>query len=141
MPTSSVPALLPLLWVVIVACGGPTLPTAVAAETPVGDRVAVSSMPPPALTEEVPPQPNDDTVWADGCWEPSANSWVWVRGGWVVPPRGASLFRGRLDVGDDGALWWQPCTWISDGKAIEWVRPVTPANFPLSERTIYDPPS
>ncbi len=125
----------------IVACSVAGFPTAPVAKASLGEAIPVSSMPPPALSEEVPPQPNDEVVWADGCWEPSASNWVWLRGGWVVAPQGASLFRGQLAVARDGALWWQPCTWIAAGKAIGWISPTVPAAFPLTDRTIYSAPS
>lgn len=123
------------------ACSGAELPVAVVAQTSVGEPIPVTSMPPPALAEEVPPRPNDEAVWADGCWEPSAQNWVWLRGGWVVVSEQATLFRGKLQVGTDGALWWQPCTWFVAGKAVGWLTPITPASFPLTDRTIYAPPS
>ena len=48
--------------------------------------------PPAALVEVVPNAPGDDgAVWVDGHWLWRGRYYVWERGGWLLPPEGASL--------------------------------------------------
>lgn len=124
-------------------CGGSSLPIVPTVERPPTQAppVHVPTLPPPALAEEVPPQPWDQMLWVDGCWEPSGQNWVWIRGGWLVPPEDSLLFRGKAVVTDDGGFLWHPCTWVKDGKAMGWLDPAVPATSPLNGRTIYVPPS
>lgn len=79
--------------------------------------------------------------WVDGCWEPSGQNWVWIRGGWLIAPQDAELFRGRVEVAADGSFLWHACTWVKKGRPIGWVEPLVPAATPLSQRTIYVPPA
>jgi len=118
-------------------CGG-GLTLVPQAETPPTEAVSVTSLPPPAVPEEIPPLTNErtDLAWMDGCWEWSVGRWIWARGGWVEVPQRGAYFPGKIAVGSDGALLWTPCSWVVDGKPIGLITPVVPARYPASARSV-----
>lgn len=127
-----------LLAMLMVHCRGGLAVAPQAPAQPASDVVAVDSLPPPALPEEIPPRPEDQShlVWTDGCWEWSIGRWIWVRGGWVEAPQGGAHYPGKIAVGPDGGLIWTPCTWIVDGKQVGLLTPVVPARYPPSARSV-----
>lgn len=122
---------------VVINCGG-GITLAPKAQVPTGEWVAVSSLPPAALPEEIPAltESQSDLVWADGCWEWSIGRWIWVRGGWVDVPQGGAYFPDETGVDPDGGLVWSPCSWFVNNERIGLITPVVPARYPPSARSI-----
>jgi len=94
--------------------------------------------PPPAgLAETVPPRPaSDDAVWIDGEWLFHGRSFVWQRGGWLIPPRGARFAPWRALYQRNGRLMLAPGTWYDeDGHALPRPDVAVPARTPPNEIT------
>jgi hypothetical protein len=68
------------------------------------EGVCVPYPPPAPKAEVVPPQPSDDHVFVDGQWSWQTRRWVWVPGGWVIPPPGASYAKWKVERLHNGAL-------------------------------------
>lgn len=67
----------------------------------------------------MPPKPHDDAVWVDGEWDWDGNRYRWVRGAWVVPPKGAKVSPWAVTRRDDGQLFYSPSTWTdANGRVI-----------------------
>jgi hypothetical protein len=85
-------------------------------EPPIGPSpgealVDVTSPPPAAHVEYVPPRPRKDAVWIDGQWTWDG-SWRWEPGGWVAPPPGARFAPWRTFRRVDGTLAFASAAWI-----------------------------
>ena len=130
-----------VLALAVIGCGG-RLPLAPEAPSAPLEWIQVGSPPPPALPEEIAypeeedERATDDLVWTDGCWEWSVGRWVWMRGGWVKSPQDATYFHGKLGIAPDGRLFWAPCTWVREGKALGYLAPRLPALYPPTARTV-----
>jgi hypothetical protein len=94
--------------------------------------------PPPAAVPEVaPPRPSKQgAAWLDGSWQWTGDTYVWLRGGWVVPPRGARIVPWTLRYEDDGSLWFSPTDWVDEqGRPIRHPEILEPASFPRTEQS------
>jgi len=67
--------------------------------------------PPAAFAEVVPKAPNGDALWIDGHWAWRGGQFVWQRGGWVAPPKGARFAHWRIRYSQDGTLQFAEETW------------------------------
>jgi hypothetical protein len=101
------------------------------------DFVEVPYPPPAALAETVPPSPKGDgLVWVDGEWVFRGRSYVWQRGGWVVPAPGVRFAPWRFVFTQDGRLLFAPGTWYdARGTRLERVEPAVDASTPPNEFT------
>lgn len=80
----------------------------------------IAVRPPPPRVQDVGPRPDTRAVWVDGEWAPLGGRWSWRRGGWVVPPQGATFAPWETRIEADGGLRYAPGTWHDGrGKAIE----------------------
>jgi hypothetical protein len=85
-----------------------------------GDLIAVSSEPPPARVEVVPPEPSVGAVWLDGEWQYARKRWVWSPGRWVEPIPGATYSPWQTARATDGSLYMAKGVWRSvDGGVID----------------------
>jgi hypothetical protein len=119
-----------------VGCGG-ALPAPAATEHPLGAYIEVPYPPPAALAETVPDRPKTPgVVWIDGEWAYHGESFVWRRGGWVVPPPASRFAAWRTWYRRDGRLMMAGGTWY-DSKH-ERLRPpvlLVPAYTPPNQVT------
>jgi hypothetical protein len=100
---------------VVLACGS-SLPRPRAGPHPANaDYVEVSSPPPPAKVEIVPPAPDGSAVWVDGEWVWQTGRWVHVPGGWVRPPDGSYLAPLATVRISDGRLMRMASAWYDGG--------------------------
>jgi hypothetical protein len=76
-----------------------------------GEGVCVPFPPPAPKVEEIPPRPTDDHVFIDGQWSWQTRRWVWVAGGWVVPPPGASYAKWKIERLNNGAIAYYQGHW------------------------------
>ena len=76
-----------------------------------GEGVCVPFPPPPPKVEEIPEAPSNDHVYVDGQWSWQVRRWVWIPGGWVVPPPGASFARWKVERLPNGALVYYQGHW------------------------------
>ncbi len=53
--------------------------------------LVVKSPPPPTKIETLPLRRNSDCFWRGGHWSPRSGGWKWVKGAWVIPPKGCTL--------------------------------------------------
>jgi hypothetical protein len=77
------------------------------------DWVDVPYPPPAAEVDVIPPVVEPGAVWVDGEWSPQGKRWVWVPGGWVLPPEKDAYFA-RWTIGirpEDGAIRFSPGSW------------------------------
>jgi hypothetical protein len=127
---------LPFLPLLAVACGS-TLPAPEAASHPLSAYEEVPYPPPAALAETVPRRPQvSGLVWLDGEWLFHGSTYVWHRGGWVVPPRQARYAAWQDFYRADGRLMWAPNTWYDpQHRALRAPEPVAPATTPANELT------
>jgi hypothetical protein len=118
------------------ACAG-SLPAPPLARHPHASFEEVPYPPPAALAETIPKRPDrGDVVWIDGGWTFRGRTFSWQRGGWVVPPAGASYAPSSIVYGTDGRVLFAPGTWYGkDSTPLERVRPVAPAVTPPNEYT------
>ena len=80
---------LPLAALQLAVGCAPTVPGPVLGPHADDDPVLyVPYPPPPARSEELPPQPTVDAVWVDGHYRFRSNGYEWVEGGWVMPLQG-----------------------------------------------------
>jgi hypothetical protein len=128
--------LAPFALLTLLGCGG-SLPAPKLAEHPLAAYREVPYPPPAALAETVPEPPDrDGAVWVDGEWVFHGKSFVWRRGGWVVPPPASRFAPWRAWYRRDGRLMLASGTWY-DAK-YERVRrpdPLAPAATPPNEVT------
>lgn len=78
--------------------------------------VRVGRPPPPAEVETLPLRRNPDCYYQDGYYEPDGSTWKWVKGSWILPPRGCyfappSTAYEDLDIGT--TLVFRPGVWHS----------------------------
>jgi hypothetical protein len=89
--------------------------------------------PPAALVEAVPPSPSSALVWMDGNWTWQGQFYVWMRGGWVLAPTGASFAQCQWHYTRSAQLMFASGAWYaSNGSRI---RP------PLIQLSAYTPPN
>lgn len=120
----------------LVACSA-ALPAAESTEHPLAAYVEVPYPPPAALVETVPERPaRSDVVWIDGEWRYQGRSFVWRRGGWVVPPPAGRFAPWRSWYRRDGRLMLAPGTWYDARRQrLRWLEPILPAYTPPNEVT------
>ena len=117
------------------ACGG-SLPAPQATEHPLSAYVEVPYPPPAALSETVPERPAGDCVYVDGEWIFHGSSFVWRRGGWVIPPAASRFAAWRAWYRRDGRLMMARGTWYdSKHERLRPPVPVAPAFTPPNEIT------
>lgn len=118
------------------ACGG-ALPSPVLTEHPLGAYVVVPYPPPAALAETVPERPErPGVVWVDGEWLYHGDSFVWRRGGWVVPPPAGRFAPWRSWYRRDGRLMLARGTWYdAKRERLRFIEPIAPAETPTNEVT------
>jgi hypothetical protein len=92
--------------------------------------------PPSALVEVVPESPRPDAVWVDGYWIWRGRYYVWERGGWVVPPKGAYVSNWNARYRPEGALLYAPTTWhAANGQTMDAPEFLQPAATPPTQET------
>jgi hypothetical protein len=131
-----VKAMLLLAGALATGCGSSlALPPTVAPE-PAG-YAEVPYPPPAALVELVPNAPDDpDAVWIDGSWVWRGRYYVWQRGGWVVPPEGATFRPWSLRFTADGRMLFAKTRWTrQDGRRLRQPPILAPAMTPPNEVT------
>lgn len=75
-------------------------------------------------------------MWVDGYYSYRLTGYVWVRGGWVIPPRGAYYARWRLTYERDGTILFAPPGWYDeDGRKVDDPEVLLPAESPPNEVT------
>jgi hypothetical protein len=109
----SLALLIALAVAALAAACGSSLPTP---ETGVHPRdyttfVEVPYPPPPARVEFVPPKPADGAVWVDGQWDWEGKRWVWLPGGWVMPPANGYFAPWVTVRRVDGKLFFAKASW------------------------------
>src|SRR5437667_10758372 len=72
------------------ACGT-GLPEPEYARQPRSAYLPVPYPPPASFSEVVPAAPNSKVVWVDGHWVWRGRTYIWQRGGWMLPPVGARV--------------------------------------------------
>ncbi len=75
------------------SCSGGTQIVPHGPHRPEQKAVRVDEPTPPARVERVPLRQNSQCRWLDGYWERSRRNWQWVKGRWVLPPKGCYLRR------------------------------------------------
>lgn len=125
-----------LLLLLLGGCGSP-LPAPETAQHPLDAYAVVPYPPPAALSETVPPQPpRAGAVWIDGEWVTHGDSYVWRRGGWVVPPAHSRFAPWRAWYRRDGRLMLARGTWYdAKGERVRSPQPIVPAYTPPNEIT------
>src|SRR6187402_979317 len=92
--------------------------------------------PPPAGLAETVPQRPDGAVWIDGEWAFHGRTYVWQRGGWVLPPPGARFAPQRALYQKNGRLMLAPGTWYDEGgNSLAPPDFIVPARTPPNEIT------
>ncbi|HEX3776459.1 MAG TPA: YXWGXW repeat-containing protein [Polyangiaceae bacterium] len=81
------------------------------ARQPRSEYLPVPYPPPAAFSEVVPPAPNRGALWIDGHWAWRGRTYVWQRGGWVLPPRGARFAPWNAHYTRDGTLLFADEIW------------------------------
>lgn len=120
----------------LLGCGG-GLPAPAATQHPLSAYAEVPYPPPAALAETVPERPErDGVVWIDGEWVFHGRSFVWRRGGWVVPPPSGRFASWRSWYRRDGRLMLASGAWYdAKNQRLRPVEPVVPAFTPPNEIT------
>ena len=100
--------------------------------------IEVPYPPPAALVETVPNRPEeDDAVWVDGHWIWRGRYYVWQRGGWLVPPDGASYATWQSLLAKDGRIVFATGQWYgADHRPIAAPKMVAVARTPSNQTTI-----
>ena len=98
---------LPTLFVLIA-----TLPSCVPTGATCASRpvVAVPSMPPAPLPEEIQKAPAPGMTWIPGAWEWTETQWTWIPGRWLSSPNGRPWQRARTWE-EGGTLEFQRGGW------------------------------
>ncbi len=94
----------------LLACGSLVRHPAYVAQ-PTAALTEVTSPPPPARVEVVPPEPSATAVWVDGEWLWRRQRWAWLPGRWVAPPAGQAFSPWVFVRGSGGTYWYAPGTW------------------------------
>jgi len=99
--------------------------------------VEVPYPPPAALVEVVPQRPDDgDAVWLDGHWIWRGRYYVWQRGGWMIPPEGASYATWQSVLTKDGRLVFAAGAWYGpDRHLISPPKTISVAGTPPNQIT------
>ncbi|HEY3236973.1 MAG TPA: hypothetical protein VGJ84_19800 [Polyangiaceae bacterium] len=117
------------------SCAG-ALPEPPRAPQPPDAFVRVPYPPPAALSEAVPPPPPGRVVWRDGCWVWRGRSYVWERGGWLIPPPGGRFATCELAYSRDGTALFAENAWYdSRGRLLNAPPILVPATTPRNEIT------
>ncbi len=125
-----------LLWMLLLASCGSTLPEPAAIRQHPSTYQLVPYPPPAAFVELVPPAPNDEAVWVDGHWSWQGKRYYWKRGGWVNPPGGARYALWRLRFEPDGTIRFAEAGWYdASGRNLPELAPSRPATTPPNEIT------
>jgi len=61
--------------------------------------------------EAVPATPDGAAVWFAGYWTWQGDSYVWMRGGWVLAPPGARFATWQFFYDEDGLPMFTPGVW------------------------------
>jgi hypothetical protein len=118
-----------------VACSS-SLPLPAQARQPPSEYLPVPYPPPAAFAETVPPSPSKGAVWLDGHWAWRGSTFVWERGGWVVPPKGARFAPWRIRYAPDGTLLFAEEAWYdAQLQPIPSPKTTIPAYSPPNELT------
>ncbi|HEX7668210.1 MAG TPA: YXWGXW repeat-containing protein, partial [Polyangiaceae bacterium] len=113
-----------------VACGG-GLPVPAYTRQPSSEYLPVPYPPPAGFSEVVPPIPRKEARWIDGHWVWRDSTYVWQRGGWVLPPKGASVAPWQVRYTRDGTLLFADEIWYdAQSKPIASPEPLLPAYTP-----------
>jgi hypothetical protein len=122
--------------ILLAACAG-SLNGPTIVEHPRESYIEVPYPPPAALAETVPPRPDmANLVWVDGDWTFRGKSYAWRRGGWFVPPPGASYAPSKISYRRDGRLLFAPSAWYDPQRQVlPRQRAATPAQTPPNEVT------
>lgn len=119
----------------LLGCGS-SLPLPPATEHPLSAYVEVPYPPPAALAETVPPPPRSGAVWIDGEWQYHGRTYVWRRGGWVVPPPASRFAAWRAWYRRDGRLMLAGGAWYdARHERVRRPEPIAPATTPPNEVT------
>lgn len=117
-------------------CSGPQVPEPEFARSPAAAYVEVPYPPPAALAEIIPPSPRDDAVWVDGQWFWRGSYWVWDKGAWVIPPKGARFAPWSTAYRADGTLLFAEASWRdARGEKLPAPQVLEPASAPPTEQT------
>jgi hypothetical protein len=121
----------------LLGCGGVSLPAPNAGQHPLSAYREVPYPPPAALAEMVPERPDQpDLVWIDGEWVFHGSSFVWRRGGWVAPPPTGRFAPWQAWYRRDGRLMLASSAWYdAKNQRIRRVRALVPAQTPPNEVT------
>ena len=115
---------------------GSSLPEPDFVDPPPDAFVKVPYPPPAALAEVVPEEPSGDPVWIDGSWAWRGKSYVWQRGGWMLPVPGAGYVRPRVEYRKDGTTMFAEAAWYDQsGNKLEDPTVLAPATTPPNELT------
>ena len=116
---------------------GSSLPAPARAEHPLSAFAEVPYPPPAALAETVPERPKlASAVWIDGEWVLHGSSYVWRRGGWVVPPPTSRFAPWQTWYRRDGRLMLAKGTWYdARHERLRTPQPVAPATTPPNDVT------
>lgn len=127
-----------VLWIapLLLACGS-RLPAPPLTQHPLSAYVEVPYPPPAALAEVVPERPaREGVVWIDGEWRFHGRSFVWRRGGWVVPPPSSRFAPWRSWYRRDGRLMLANGAWYdAHHQRLRRQEPAPPAFTPPNEVT------
>jgi hypothetical protein len=127
-----------LLGVLAFACAacGTRLPEPQHARQPRSEYSPVPYPPPAGFSEVVPPAPNRDALWVDGHWAWRGRTYVWQRGGWVAPPKGARFAPWQVHYTQDGTLMFADAVWYdAQLQPIPSPKVLVPAYTPPNELT------
>jgi hypothetical protein len=112
------------------------LPEPAHARQPPADYLPVPYPPPAGFSEVVPPTPNREALWVDGHFAWRGRAYVWQRGGWVLPPKGARFAPWHVRYTQDGTLMFADEAWYDAHlQPIQSPKPLLPAYTPPNELT------
>lgn len=115
---------------------GAQLPEPAHARQPRSEYMPVPYPPPAGFSEVVPPAPKRGAVWFDGHWAWRGKTYVWRRGGWVLPPRGARFAPWQAHYTQDGTLMFADAIWYDvQLRPIPTPKVLLPAYTPPNELT------
>jgi hypothetical protein len=104
------------LALLLVGCGGSSLPEPARGAHLEGEPIAVPFPPPPARPDVIgsPPHEAKDPVWVDGQWVWRGRSWVWQPGQWWERPPDQVWAAPAIVRLEDGQLVWFEGTWRAE---------------------------
>lgn len=95
----------------VMACSKSVLPLPPSGPNEGTSSVVVPYPPPAARPEIIPAKPGNRVVWVDGVWSWDRRRWVWQKGKWEVPPKGAHYATAKIVPLADGTLGWIAGGW------------------------------